>query len=334
MNAQILIDNIVRQTTVLIARLSTVGGTRSPLAHVANEVFVGIVRELESQGVGKKVIADMFGLALRSYRQKVQRLGESATARGVTLWKAVYDHVSERGSVTRAELLQRFAGDEETSVRGILSDLVESGLAMRSGRGEEATYRVATAEELDDIGSFPQRSSKASLAALVWLQVFREGPLEKKRLSELLPIGSAELEEAVATLSRDGRIRLETRTDGDYYAADQCLIPLGEAAGWEAAVLDHHRTVLNAIAAKIQSGARTSAKRDEVGGTTLSFDVWPGHPFEAEVRKLLEETRSAVIPLWDRVTEYNEQNQATSRNRTYQVHFYVGQYLVEEEDLS
>ena len=45
MDPQILIDAIVRQTMVLIARLSTVDGVRSPLAHVANEVFVGLVRE-------------------------------------------------------------------------------------------------------------------------------------------------------------------------------------------------------------------------------------------------------------------------------------------------
>ena len=76
MNPQLLIDPIVRQTMVLIAQLSTVDGVRSPLSHVADEVFVNLVRELESQGVGKKVIADMFGLALRSYRQKVQRLRE------------------------------------------------------------------------------------------------------------------------------------------------------------------------------------------------------------------------------------------------------------------
>ena len=86
MDPRILIDAIVRQTMVLIAQLSTIDGMRSPLSHVADEVFVGLVRELESQGVGKKVIADMFGLALRSYRQKVQRLSESVTQRGVTLW--------------------------------------------------------------------------------------------------------------------------------------------------------------------------------------------------------------------------------------------------------
>jgi hypothetical protein len=35
----------------------------------------------------------MFGLALRSYQQKVQRLSESATDRGLTLWEAVHAHI-------------------------------------------------------------------------------------------------------------------------------------------------------------------------------------------------------------------------------------------------
>jgi hypothetical protein len=34
MNVKILIDSIVRQTTVLIAQLATAGGVRAPLAHV------------------------------------------------------------------------------------------------------------------------------------------------------------------------------------------------------------------------------------------------------------------------------------------------------------
>ena len=49
------------------------------------------IRELESQGVGKKVAADMFGLALRSYQLKVQRLQESASETGVTLWSDAYE---------------------------------------------------------------------------------------------------------------------------------------------------------------------------------------------------------------------------------------------------
>lgn len=330
MNPQILIDTIVRQTTVLIARLSTMEGTRSPLAHIANEVFVGLVRELESQGVGKKVIADMFGLVLRSYRQKVQRLTESSTTRGVTLWTAVHNYLAGRESATRKEVLARFRYDEEASVRGILKDLVESGLVMRSGRNEETSYRVATPEELEDLGSFALSSSRDAHAALVWLHVYREGPISKETLAQGLALAPADLEAAIQTLVEDGRLEREDREDATYYRADHCLIPIGETAGWEAAVIDHHRTVLNAIAAKIASGHRTSTKRDEVGGTTLSFDLWPGHPLEAEVRNLLASTRSTVIPLWERVMMHNESNQHQGEG-AYQVHFYCGQYLLEEE---
>jgi hypothetical protein len=39
MNLKLLIDGIVRQTTVLVAQLSTSAGVRAPLAHIANEVF-------------------------------------------------------------------------------------------------------------------------------------------------------------------------------------------------------------------------------------------------------------------------------------------------------
>lgn len=66
-NVKVLIDAIVRQNMVLVAQLSTAAGLRAPLAHVANDVFLDLVAELESQGVRQRVIADMFGLALRSY---------------------------------------------------------------------------------------------------------------------------------------------------------------------------------------------------------------------------------------------------------------------------
>ena len=66
MNVKLLVDAIMRQTTVLVAQLSTAAGVRAPLAHVADQVFLSLAREIEAQGVGKKVVADMFGMALRS----------------------------------------------------------------------------------------------------------------------------------------------------------------------------------------------------------------------------------------------------------------------------
>jgi hypothetical protein len=70
-NVNLFIDAIVRQTTVLIAELATSRGLRAPLAHVADQVFIELTRELESQGLSRKVTADMFGMALRTYQRKV-----------------------------------------------------------------------------------------------------------------------------------------------------------------------------------------------------------------------------------------------------------------------
>ncbi len=328
MNAQLLIDAIVRQTMVLIAQLSTAEGVRSPLSHVADHVFVNLVRELESQGLGKKVVADMFGLALRSYRQKVQRLNESVTTRGVTLWGAIHAFLTERGAVTRAEILARFERDDEPTVRSILNDLVESGLVLRSGRGRDSKYRVATAEELEELGMSSTGSSDQTNEALVWVHVCRGGPLRRDEVAELLALPEVTIDKALEGLLASARIRSEHRPDGTYYSTDHCLIPVGEAAGWEAAVVDHHRAVLGALAAKIVSGRHVSAANDKVGGTTLSYDVWPGHPKEQAVLDLLATTRQQLIALWEEVEEYNRGQEPGAG---YQVTFYCGQYVKDED---
>ena len=46
-----------------------------------------LAREIEAQGVARKVAADMFGLALRSYQKKIQRIAQSATDSEQTLWE-------------------------------------------------------------------------------------------------------------------------------------------------------------------------------------------------------------------------------------------------------
>ena len=329
MNSRLLIDAIVRQSMVLIAQLSTVDGVRSPLSHVADEVFVNLVRELESQGVGKKVIADMFGMALRSYRQKVQRLSESVTTRGVTLWGAIHSYLTEHGSATRSEILKHFKYDEERMVRSILNDLVESGLVFRVGRGVDAAFRVATADELEDLGMIASSDASDTNQTLVWLQVCREGPIDELRLAELLPLDTAAIKDAIKQLVASDRIRVLASTTHPLYTTEQCLIPVGESAGWEASVIDHHRAVLTALAAKLVSGPHRSAAQDEVGGTTLSFDLWRGHPHEEEVRSLLADTRKRVIKLWDAVEGHNGMN---ANKVEYNVTFYCGQYLKSEDE--
>lgn len=80
----------------------------SALAHTANQVFLSLVQELTQQGLSGKVIADMFGLALRTYHHRVQRLTESATFRGRSIWEAVFEYVQERGPVLRGDVLRRW----------------------------------------------------------------------------------------------------------------------------------------------------------------------------------------------------------------------------------
>ena len=313
---------------VLIAQLSTVDGVRSPLSHVADEVFVSLVRELERQNVGKKVIADMFGLALRSYQQKVQRLSESVTTRGITLWGALHGFLVERESATRSEILTHFKHDEEGKVRSILNDLVETGLVRRKGRGRDTRYRAATAEELEELGAGEAPDSGETNAALIWVHLYPSSPIARDRLAEVVPLSKTAFDAALERLVADERVHLETRPDGVYCMTERCLIPVGQAAGWEAAVVDHHRAVLKALASKVVSGKHVSAAADEIGGTTMSFDLWSGHPKEREVRGLLATVRRQVTSLWDEVVAYNKVHRP---EQTYSVSFYCGQNVTEDQ---
>jgi hypothetical protein len=108
MNVTNLIDAIVRQTSVLLAQLATSGGDRAQLANTANQVFLDLVEALREQGLGSRVIADMFGLALRTYQEQGRRLSESRTVRGKSLWEAVLEHVQSNGPILRADVLTRF----------------------------------------------------------------------------------------------------------------------------------------------------------------------------------------------------------------------------------
>ena len=46
MHVRLVIDAIVRQTTVLIAQLATSAGMRAPLAQIANQTFLSLTHEL------------------------------------------------------------------------------------------------------------------------------------------------------------------------------------------------------------------------------------------------------------------------------------------------
>jgi hypothetical protein len=327
MDVALLIDAITRQTTVLIAQLSTSAGIRAPLSHIANQVFLDLASEIEAQGVGRKVAADMFGLALRSYQKKVQRLTESASIRNRTLWEAVFDFLEEQGSVTRERLLARFRQDPAEDVAAVVNDLVSEGIACYTGRGANTVYGLTPDTGRRRIAS---GRSVESAEALVWLSLYRQA-MSPQEIRASLALDTAEVDTALQSLEREGRIR-ESR--GKYWA-DTFLVPVGAAKGWEVAVFDHFSAMTRAIAAKVQRADPKSVADDVVGGATLTFELSGTHPMRAEVRGLLRRVRSDVNELWLRVGEHNEKNPIAEADKEL-VSFYFGQNVqdasVEEQE--
>lgn len=320
MTRQVLIDNIVRQTTVLIAQLATSGGVRSPLARIADQVFLDLARELDAQGISRKVSADMFGLALRSYRRRVRQLSESSTERGRTLWEAVLAYLSQGKLVTRAEVLKRFDRDEEALVKGVLNDLCESGLVFRTGVAKGAAYRAATQEELADLS---RRSD--GLLELVWMLVYREGPVEEDELARRISIEREALGLCLAELVASGRA---VKGEGGRYDAGKLVLPLGSSAGYEAALFDHYQAVVRTLCMRLRGGG-DATRQAETGGSTYSFTVWEGHPLEDEVRGLLREYRARHTELRERVEAYNLEHPAPEQH--LRVTAYGGVSVLDEE---
>jgi hypothetical protein len=202
MDSRLLIDAIVRQTTLLIAQLATSAGIRAPLAHLADQVFLELAQEIEQQGVSRKVAADMFGLALRTYQRKVGRLSESASVAEKTLWQAVLEYVSKHGSVTRSQVLEAFQRDAEDDVIAVLSDLVASGLLYATGRGKQAAYGATSRS---DQNALMREHRRETLLHVVWLELASALGISRLELAQRFPEHDLLIDETLQVLLADGR---------------------------------------------------------------------------------------------------------------------------------
>lgn len=317
MLVQLLIDDIVRQTTLLIAQLSTAAGLRAPLARIADQVFLELARELEAQGVGQKVAADMFGLALRSYQLKLKRVSESADTAPVSLWQDIHDRLSA-GSATRRELERAFPTSDAKDVAAVLHDMVKSGVAYSAGRGSDSVYGLTSAADRERLSEGARRRV---LSEMTWYLVARGVASTRAELATELRATTADLDAALDALLEGGQLR----HDGERLTAQRFEIGVGAEQGWETAVCDHFRSVATAIAAKVNR-PRSSAG-DRVGGGTLSFLVHDAHPDAAEVYALLEATRARAGALWQRVAAHNQAHPPPEGSD--RVTFYFGQMVIE-----
>src|SRR6187402_1061602 len=325
MTIELLIHAIVRQTTILIAQLATSRGVRAPLAQIADQVFIELVREVERQGISRKVSADMFGLGLRTYRRKIQRLSESSTERGRSLWEVVLEHIKTQNVVTRREILARVPNDDEAQVRSVIRDLFDSQLVFWAGAGPNASYR---ADAYDERAPLQWELGAEGAEELLVSLMYREAPLTLDEIAERAQTEVAAIEGTIQRLLADGRIQ-HTETSGvARYSARALVVPLGAAVGWEAAVFDHFKALVTTILSRLNEN-RATALDDRVGGGTYTIDVWPGHPLEDEVFGTLTRLRSMLTDMRERVVKFNGQR-ALPETHT-RVVIYAGQCLIHED---
>jgi hypothetical protein len=317
---------VVRQTTVLLAQLATAGGERRQLVHTANEVFLGLVDELKRQGLGTRVIADMFGLALRTYHDKVQRCSESRTFRGRSLWEAVLEYVEQKGPVFRTQVLERFRHDDATMVRSVLRDLMDSSLVYRTGQGEHSAYRAAPSEELPGRRAI---NDDERLATFVWVAISRQEPVGFDALCSVFTLEPDDVQRALTKLLADERIH-KCAHDASLYECATNLVPYGEEVGWEAAVFDHYQAMVSALCTKLEARGRGRDTGDAVGGSTFRYDLWEGHPMQEEVMGFLQRTRAEGSALRERLAEHNRGRQISDDERI-RVLAYVGQTVLRNE---
>ena len=270
----------------------------------------------------------MFGLALRTYQKRVARLTESVTESQQTLWAAVLDYVVKRGeSVPRDEVIHRFRYDGERQVASVLNDLVSSGLLYRSGRGDNCVYG-ATSEQ--DYARYAKSSRQGPLSDVVTITVYRNADCTFADLAAILPFDEEELRDALSEAIAEGRIEESAAAEPPTYRASTVTVPVGSEKGWEAAVFDHYQAVCTAVSKKLAAGAAKSEHADLIGGATLSFDISPGHPFEHQVKTLLQRVRQDVNVLWMAVDAYDKANPIPEEEKTRLV-FYFGQYMDEPD---
>jgi hypothetical protein len=326
MNVKLLVDAIVRQTTVLIAQLSTNAGVRAPLAHLADQVFLSLSREIEAQGVKRIIAADMFGLALRSYQKKTQRASSSATEQGRTLFEAILEYVETNRGCSRETLLHRFRNDNEREVIGVVYDLVQSGLLYATGSGASTLYGITTEAERQQ---FTRRSDVLGLASMALGLIYRSSSLSRDELAAQLNVRVSEVQEALDVLREEARVE---ERDGQFRAAS-FLIDENAEHGWEAAAFDHFQAVAKALANKVYLRSRSSDGAKLVSGTTLHFDLTSDHPMLPKVLRLLEQTRELCDAVWEEVFRYNELHPVKDEDRV-SLTFYLGQNVDDPEALT
>ncbi len=333
MDANLVINAIIRHTVVLIAHLAV--GPRKPLGHIADQVLLQLATELEDQGLSKAVIADMFGMTLRNYRRRFPAERDAAPGQQAQylLRHQIFTHIETQKQATRDEIVDRFARGEPRKATSCLSDLVKMRLLSKTGTGGQTLY-IPTPQSVRQDDDLTQ-----ALDQLVQVTIFRLTPRAEPTTAAILKehlsgLADDTLTASLQRLVGQGRVMVHDQMGQEEaaYSCDQCVLTMDEdAEGWEAAVLDHYQAAVTAMVTKLRRKmGDDDGPQDPVGGSTYTFGIWDGHPMEEEVLNFMDRVRAEASALRQRVRQSvkdakaDHQMPAQGQKR---VVFYMGQMV-------
>ena len=126
------------------------------------------------------------------------------------------------------------------------------------------------------------------------------------------------------TLARDGT-PIGERFELEQAMADEPLTKHPETGATVRRVFVPFR-----IAGKLAPDAEK--RGEQLGGSTYTCDVWPGHPFEQELLGQLRAFRERTSELRARIRAHNDSHERPSKYLT--VTLYAGQNVLENDSLS
>lgn len=311
MSLQSLARALLRDTTTLLAAVATQNGARMPLGPLGDRLFHGLACELHAKQIRRRVAADMFGMVPRAYLRKVRRAEESVTDYGYSLWQAVYEYIASTQGVDLSELTRRFHRDDEGVLRGVLSDLRESGLVEVSQ--QQLTRYVASSGR--ELGARLARGTGGS-DELVWAVIYREGPLYRETLQQVVGLPDPELDAILLRLKEAGRIFERPKRERILLCSATTVPDLDAPEHWEALVFEHYHAVVRTLTTSLGS-----PDAENTAAATFTFDLWPGHPMAADVDRLFQNMRGEVAALRARLDAFNTKQAPRGRER---VMIYLG----------
>lgn len=323
MNIQGLIDAVIQYAMSLVATLATARNTRYSLSHIETRVFFHLSQALEKKDIGKKVIADMLGMSLRTYQARHQQLKESRSLRGKSLWEAIVEHLMKsKGAIDRHELLHRFRYDSEANVLSVLRDLKASELVKTVTNNKGTAYQLRHTKELREL----KQSQLSSMSNLLWVVIHRSPGIFLDELKGYFPsVDPMQIDEAIAELKRHQRIIAEQDRDGTHLHTHSCVLAKDDDTGLSGAILDHFRATVDTISLRL-TGEEPSGSDTLTGGSTFHFDIDAHHPFRNDVERLFGDLRERASQLAFDVEAYN-QGLTGKRKGIYRVVFYAGQHV-------